>query len=176
MRPSLLVLIGVLCFVVIYTYREVSKRNHLMHNLEFTPFAECYGRCILFLLPVVFCIDPLRLLWPPRLFIKLNNYFHLQFILATSFLFIPYFCYRPIIFSFYRKPGVTGKGLYQLKNEIRPTCSQYFYHYNKTERAKVCCWENGFSKFGILFIRCIHINLVSLIWSVCILCILNSWE
>lgn len=37
----------------------------------------------------------------------------------------------------YREPGVSGKGLFKLKNEELSKCNQFFFHFSKTERSKM---------------------------------------
>ncbi|XP_065059520.1 E3 ubiquitin-protein ligase UBR2-like [Rhopilema esculentum] len=37
----------------------------------------------------------------------------------------------------FRQPGLTAKGLYQLKQSCFEECSQYFYHYSRSEQSKV---------------------------------------
>jgi len=40
----------------------------------------------------------------------------------------------------FRKPtGMSGKGLYELKQECYAEYSPYYYHYTRTEQAKVWC-------------------------------------
>ena len=50
-------------------------------------------------------------------------------------------CYAPIRFGlllFYcRKPGVTGRGLYELKEEYLKDYNPFFYHYTRIEQSKV---------------------------------------
>jgi len=45
-----------------------------------------------------------------------------------------------LIVCVFRKPtGTSGKGLYELKQECYSEYSPYFYHYTRTEQAKVRC-------------------------------------
>lgn len=38
---------------------------------------------------------------------------------------------------FYRKPGLTGRGLYELKPECAKNFNLYFYHFSRAEQSKV---------------------------------------
>ena len=41
------------------------------------------------------------------------------------------------IFCLFRKPGVSGHGVYELKDESLKDFNMYFYHYSKTQHSKV---------------------------------------
>jgi len=54
----------------------------------------------------------------------------------------------------FRKPtGASGKGLYELKQECYSQYSPYYYHYTRTEQAKVSCIQ--LSLFFLIFIICV---------------------
>ena len=53
------------------------------------------------------------------------------------------------LFFLFREPGITGKGLYKLKNEYLLSCNPYFMHFRKTERCKVMI-------IFILFLPLVH--------------------
>lgn len=38
---------------------------------------------------------------------------------------------------FNRKPGVTGRGLYELRSESAKQFNLYFYHYSRADQSKV---------------------------------------
>lgn len=55
--------------------------------------------------------------------------------------------------GFCRKPGLTGRGLYELKPECARNFNLYFYHFSRAEQSKVThnCLGFGLSSCGLLF-------------------------
>lgn len=46
-------------------------------------------------------------------------------------------CFTVVILFCCRKPGVTGRGLYELKEEYLKEYNPFFYHYTRIEQSKV---------------------------------------
>lgn len=42
-----------------------------------------------------------------------------------------------VVYYLFREPGVTGQGVFELKDILFEKCNKYFMHFNKTEQAKV---------------------------------------
>ena len=52
--------------------------------------------------------------------------------------------YAPLLH--YRKPGVTGRGLYELKPEYFKEYNPFFYHYTRIDQSKVCTLVSNFER------------------------------
>lgn len=44
----------------------------------------------------------------------------------------------------FRKPGLTGRGLYELKPECAKDFNLYFYHFSRAEQSKVMMQDENF--------------------------------
>lgn len=52
--------------------------------------------------------------------------------------------YAPLLHC--RKPGVTGRGLYELKPEYLKEYNPFFYHYTRIDQSKVCTFVSNFER------------------------------
>lgn len=55
---------------------------------------------------------------------------------------------------FCRKPGLTGRGLYELKPECAKSFNLYFYHFSRAEQSKVS------SNLTFSFLFCVFLGLL----------------
>jgi len=67
------------------------------------------------------------------------------------------FKFSSLFFFLFRKPGLTGRGLYELKPECARNFNLYFYHFSRAEQSKVpsnlTFWVLFYVFFGLLFSR-----------------------
>lgn len=64
---------------------------------------------------------------------------------------------NPVWNVLYRKPGVTGRGLYKLRPECAKMFNLYFHHYSRADQSKVrCMFETETQKERLLKTR-VHV-------------------